>query len=95
MARDHDYLCVTFLFVYLLQHLHAVHLRHLDIAEYNVEVFFLIFFKPFNTMFCQLHFEFFIFKDLFQGIADASFVVYNQYIYHNQMFGFRCPPVRR
>ena len=62
-----------------LKHLHSVHLRHFDIGEDEVVRFGLRHLQTLLAVFCYFHLMSFVGKDLFERIANAAFVVYNQY----------------
>ena len=60
------------------EHFGTVHLGHLDIAEDSVVFFLFGLLKALLAVFGHFYLIGFHFQDLFQGVADGTFVVYNQ-----------------
>ena len=60
------------------QHLGAVHLRHLDVAEDGVVLLLLGFLQAFQPVFGRFYLIIFHLQNLLEGVADGALIVYNQ-----------------
>ena len=85
MSGDHDHGSVDGFFAGFEggQQFDAVHFGHFDIGEDEVVGFGLYHFESYLAVFGNVHIVSLICQNLFEGVADTAFVVYDQDFCHN------------
>ena len=86
MTGDHDYGGFHAGLDEFGQHFGAIHLRHLDVTENGVVFFLFRLFQALATVFGRIHLVILHLQDLFQRIADGSFVVYDENFHTKNRF---------